>query len=185
MEIPDDLLCLFSGRVERRDGSVVVEVPAEELDNGDIDVGNVYRIAILSGTESGGGEGRPQPREQPAREPPVSEGDRRTVEIEGIGDQGDGIAKVDRGYVVIVPNTDVGDVVEVEIENIFPNFAMAQVVDGEDDHDDDEVAESEADVESMDDTEPEPDTEPAVGFEVEPDEEPEPAIDFDREDDEF
>lgn len=183
MEIPDELLCLFSGRVERRDGSVVVEVPAEELDHGDIDVGTVYRIAILSGAEGGGSESRAQPREQPAREPPVSEGDRRTVEIEGIGDQGDGIAKVDRGYVVIVPDTDVGDVVEVEIENIFPNFAMAHVVDGEEERD--EAVEPEPDVEPMADAEPESDDESAVGFESDPDEEPEPAIDFDREDEDF
>ena len=182
MEIPDDLLCLFSGRVERRDGSVVVEVPAEELDHGDIDVGNVYRIAILSGAEGGDtGEGRPQPREQPAREPPVQEGDRRTVEIEGIGDQGDGIAKVDRGYVVIVPDTDVGDVVDIEIENIFPNFAMAHVVDdGEEAEGSDEPA---PDVESMAD--PDPDQEADIGFEADPDEDPEPTIDFDREDEEF
>jgi len=178
MEIPDELLCLFSGRVERRDGSVVVEVPSEELDHGDIDVGTVYRIAILSGAEGVGTEGRDRPREQPAREPPVSEGDRRTVEIEGIGDQGDGIAKVDRGYVVIVPDTDVGDVVEVEIENIFPNFAMAHVVDGE-------AEEPEPDVEPMADPESEPNEESAVGFESDPDEESEPAIDFDREDEDF
>ncbi|MFC6906734.1 TRAM domain-containing protein [Halalkalicoccus tibetensis] len=38
--------------------------------------------------------------------PPVTEGNHRTVEIETIGEQGDGIARVERGYVVIVPDTD-------------------------------------------------------------------------------
>ncbi|WP_199058212.1 TRAM domain-containing protein [Halorubrum sp. C191] len=40
--------------------------------------------------------------------PPVGPSDRRDVEIESIGEQGDGSAKIDRSYVVIVPDTEVG-----------------------------------------------------------------------------
>jgi len=35
-------------------------------------------------------------------EPPVEAGETRTVEIEDVGDQGDGITRVERGFVVIV-----------------------------------------------------------------------------------
>lgn len=61
--------------------------------------------------------------------PPVEEGNRREVEIENLGDQGDGIAKVERGYVVIVPETNIGDRVTVEIQQVRENVAFADVVD--------------------------------------------------------
>ena len=49
--------------------------------------------------------------------------------IESLGDQGDGIAKIDRGYVVIVPGTRPDDEVTVEIENARENVAFARVRD--------------------------------------------------------
>jgi predicted RNA-binding protein with TRAM domain len=53
------------------------------------------------------------------------------VTIETIGDQGDGIAKVDRGYVVIVPDAQPGDEPTVEIEQVQQNVAFASVVDSD------------------------------------------------------
>ena len=130
MDVSDDLLCLYTARLEERDGGFFFEVPESELELGDLDSGGVYRVAVLpqSGTSDDGGQRRPQRR--PNREPPVSEGDVREVTIEGLGDQGDGIARVDRGYVVIVPDTDVGDEVEIEIRELHDNFAMGRVIDG-------------------------------------------------------
>jgi predicted RNA-binding protein with TRAM domain len=61
-------------------------------------------------------------------EPPVEEGEVRAVTVETVGDQGDGIAKVDRGYVVIVPNTEPGDQPTVEIEQVQESVAFASVV---------------------------------------------------------
>lgn len=49
--------------------------------------------------------------------------------IETVGDQGEGIAKVDRRYVVIVPGTHPGDDPTVEIEQVTENVAFARVVD--------------------------------------------------------
>lgn len=49
--------------------------------------------------------------------------------IEPIGDRGDGIAKVDRGYVVIVPGAQPGEEPIVEIEAVRPNVAFVSVVD--------------------------------------------------------
>jgi predicted RNA-binding protein with TRAM domain len=51
------------------------------------------------------------------------------VEIEHLGDQGDGIAKVERGYVVIVPDTSIGDRVTAEIQQARETVAFADVVD--------------------------------------------------------
>lgn len=131
--------CLFSAQVERRNGTAVVEIPESEIDIGAIDAGEVYRVAIVPAADDTTDAGhdrrssagvRAGERDGP-RSPPVAEGDVREVEIEGIGDQGDGIAKVDRGFVVIVPETEPGDRVEVEIETVYDNFALASLVDAE------------------------------------------------------
>lgn len=57
------------------------------------------------------------------------EGETRVVEIEHLGDQGDGIAKVERGYVVIAPDTSIGDRVTAEIQQARETVAFADVVD--------------------------------------------------------
>jgi len=133
VEIPDELLCLYTARVEDRDGTHVIDVPDRELRNGDVEAGGQYRVALLPTDDStpetdGSAAGNTSTDDREPRDPPVREGDRRTVEIESLGDQGDGIARVERGYVVIVPETDVGDEVAIEIEDLHPNFAMARVV---------------------------------------------------------
>jgi predicted RNA-binding protein with TRAM domain len=56
------------------------------------------------------------------------EGEVRDVTIETTGDQGDGIAKVERGYVVIVPGGQPGDELSVEIEQVKENVAFAIIV---------------------------------------------------------
>ena len=136
MEISEQLHCLFSGTIEERDGSYVVEVPERELDLGSIEEAGTYRVALLPMSESGtstsekqsndgaggveSGSGRP--------EPPVEEGETRTVEIEDIGSQGDGITRVERGYVIIVPDTERGERVRIEITDVQENVAFAEVV---------------------------------------------------------
>jgi Predicted RNA-binding protein, contains TRAM domain len=60
--------------------------------------------------------------------PPVEEGEQRDVEIEHLGDQGDGIAKVERGYVVIVPETTTRDRVTVEMQQVRENVAFAESI---------------------------------------------------------
>jgi predicted RNA-binding protein with TRAM domain len=51
------------------------------------------------------------------------------VTIESLGNQGDGIARIDRGYVVIVPDTRPDDEVTIEIEQTRENVAFARVRD--------------------------------------------------------
>jgi len=67
-------------------------------------------------------------RQRGPPKPSVEEGEQRTVEIEDIGDQGDGITRVERGFVVIVPDTEQGERVTVEITDVRENVAFAEVV---------------------------------------------------------
>ncbi|WP_336362214.1 23S rRNA (uridine(2552)-2'-O)-methyltransferase [Halalkalicoccus salilacus] len=58
---------------------------------------------------------------------PVSEGERLAVEIEDEGREGDGIARIE-GYTVFVPDTERGDRVEIEIEDLKPRFGFGKRV---------------------------------------------------------
>lgn len=62
-------------------------------------------------------------------EAPVEEGETHYVEIEAIGDEGDGIAYVE-GFVVVVPEGDLTEAVDVEIETVDDSFAIGSIVDG-------------------------------------------------------
>lgn len=126
MEIRDDLLCLFTSDVEARGGGGVIEVPASEVELGDLEAGTTYRVAIFEHGDGDDSRERSAPTGAPS--PPVAEGEEIDVEIESIGDQGDGIARVDRGYVVIVPDTEVGDRATVEITTVKENMAFAEVL---------------------------------------------------------
>lgn len=128
MEISDNLLCLFNAQVEERDGSYVVEVPEREVSRGVIEGGEIYRVAVLSAAEETTGTEAGGDRERRAPEPPVQEGDIREVEIEDIGQQGDGIARVERGYVIIVPGAEKGERVTIEITNVRENVAFSEVI---------------------------------------------------------
>ncbi|MFC6724657.1 TRAM domain-containing protein [Halobium palmae] len=129
MEISDKLLCLFNAEVRAEDDSYVVEIPRREVETGTVDPGEVYRVALISrAVESDeSSEGRSAPTDGP--QPPVEVGELRYVEIEDIGKQGDGIARVERGYVIIVPGADVGEQVKVEITEVKSNFAVGETVD--------------------------------------------------------
>ncbi|WP_323677536.1 23S rRNA (uridine(2552)-2'-O)-methyltransferase [Halorubellus sp. PRR65] len=59
---------------------------------------------------------------------PVREGDVVTVTIEDEGSEGDGVAKIDE-FTVFVSGADVGDEVDVRIDQVKPRFAFGQPVD--------------------------------------------------------
>lgn len=61
---------------------------------------------------------------------PVREGDELEVEIVDVGSEGDGIASVD-GYRLFVPDAEPGDVVDVRIEDVKPNFGFAEPLEEE------------------------------------------------------
>lgn len=134
MDIPNEILCLFSGEINRQGGSYMIEIPEHEVALGDLEQDVPYRIAVV-----------PQPEDQTASRtarrstqeddefgPLVTEGDHRTVDIEDIGDQGDGIARVERGFVVIVPATEINERVEIEITSVTETVAFGEVIARED-----------------------------------------------------
>ncbi|MFC4988316.1 MULTISPECIES: TRAM domain-containing protein [Saliphagus] len=127
MEISEQLSCLYTAEIDAKGDSYVIEVPAHEIELGDVEPGKVYRVGLFTperaeSTVETAGDDRPRSG------PPVETGEQRTVEIETIGDQGDGIARVERGYVVIVPEGEEGDRVEIEIEQVRENVAFARIV---------------------------------------------------------
>ncbi len=56
---------------------------------------------------------------------PVRTGDELAVEIDDIGDEGDGIAHVD-GFTLFVSGVEEGDEVRVRVEDVKPNYGFAQ-----------------------------------------------------------
>lgn len=140
IEISEKLRSLFTGRVHERDGSYVVEVPVSEVENDALSLGERYRVAIVEtpdaasdAADTGRSRSTNDAGGQEGPTPPVDEGEVRQVVVESVGDQGDGIAKVERGYVVIVPDARPGDEPTVEIEEVQQNVAFARVIDGRSD----------------------------------------------------
>lgn len=131
MEVPDNLLCLFNAELEEKDGSYIIEVPRREVAKGQIEHGDMYRAAVIK-TETVESDGQPENWEQDELGPPVEKGERRVVDIEDVGEQGDGITRVERGYVVIVPDTEPGERVEIEINNVRENVAFGEVIERQD-----------------------------------------------------
>jgi predicted RNA-binding protein with TRAM domain len=129
LEISDKLLCLFNAEVEADDEEYVVRVPKSEVDHGAVEPGEVYRVALI-----GRGEGEEASAEgttvtaSDEPQPPVEAGEVRYVEIEDLGKQGDGIARVERGYVIIVPDAEVGERVKIEVTEVKSNFAVGEVI---------------------------------------------------------
>jgi predicted RNA-binding protein with TRAM domain len=124
VELSNELLCLFSAQVSDDGDSYTIEVPRREVETGAVSPGESYRVALIEPETETVAEadvpGEPQP--------PVEPGEIRYVEIEDLGKQGDGIARVERGYVIIVPNTEVGERVKVEITEVKSNFAVGEAI---------------------------------------------------------
>jgi predicted RNA-binding protein with TRAM domain len=131
VEISDKLLCLFNADVRDEDDRYVVEVPKREVETGSIDPGETYRVALISRAAESTSETVDSDGPTSEPQPPVEPGELRYVEIEDIGKQGDGIARVERGYVIIVPDTAVGDRVKIEVSEVKSNFAVGEVIEEE------------------------------------------------------
>ena len=133
VEIPDRLECLFSASVEQDEDSYSIEVPHEELDVGTVSAGETYRVVILEDSHPDSSENQHDETHAESNTssstPPVSQGETREVTIETLGDQGDGIAKIERGYVLIVPGARPDDEVTVEVTQVRENVAFAEVRD--------------------------------------------------------
>jgi predicted RNA-binding protein with TRAM domain len=132
VEISDQLLCLFSADVSEDGDSYTVEVPRREVDTGSITPGETYRVALIAAGDEAEPEETPETETAPSEpQPPVEAGEIRYVEIEDIGKQGDGIARVERGYVIIVPGAEIGERVKVEVTEVKSNFAVGEIIEEE------------------------------------------------------
>ncbi len=60
-------------------------------------------------------------------EAPVKEGEEYEVKIEDIGQEGDGLARVEN-FVVFVPGTKIGDEVKIKVTRVFRRSAIGEVV---------------------------------------------------------
>ena len=127
VEISDKLLCLFNAEVSRTNNKYVVEIPRREVETGSIDPGDIYRVALIT-REGSSEESNDTVESHAGPQPPVEENEIRYVEIEDIGKQGDGIARVERGYVIIVPGGEIGEQVKIEITEVKSNFAVGEIV---------------------------------------------------------
>ena len=135
VEIPDALRSVFSATVEEQDGTYVVEVPSDEINQKALTADNTYQVAVLNSSSPKPSTPRKSQTTHSQRDvshssgPPVDEGEVRDVTIEAVGEQGDGIAKVERGYVVIVPHGQPGDELTVEVTQVRENVAFASIID--------------------------------------------------------
>jgi len=128
VDISKKLLCLFSADVSSEGDRYVIELPRREIETGSIEPGETYRVALVSRSDGETGEESPDQGTTNEPQPPVEPGEIRYVEIEDIGKQGDGIARVERGYVIIVPDTEVGDRVKIEVTEVKSNFAVGETI---------------------------------------------------------
>jgi len=145
MATDSDLHCLFTAPVEEQNDSYVIEIPKQEVELGTLAPETLYRIALFQSaaeapTPQSQSQSKPEPQsssrsDEPTGEPefapsspPVAEGETRVVEIDNIGDKGDGVARIDGGYVVIVSDADVGERLRVEMDQVRENVAFAEVV---------------------------------------------------------
>jgi len=134
MDISERLRCVFSAEIEEQSDSYTITIPDSEIETGNLEAGAVYRAAILTtatetqATQTPVSDDTDDTQTQEPSEPPVHEGATRKVTIEDIGEQGDGIARVERGYVVIVPETEMGAEVTIEITDTRENVAFGEVI---------------------------------------------------------
>jgi len=134
VEVPDSFHSVFTASLQEHGEEYVVEVPKDELEHDAVHLDETYRIAVLpsptiegkevQNSQSSTGPSKPNRNDGP----PVEKAERLDVTIEAVGDQGDGIAKVDRGYVVFVPGAQPGEQLTVEIQDVKENVAFANVI---------------------------------------------------------
>lgn len=158
VQFPDSLRLLFESSLQDSDDGYTITIPNELIENGSLREDAVYRIALLeaptndsavstkntAGSLSTGGqptqsttgtEGTTREQEydrtqwtNSSQGPPVTEGETRMVAIDSLGEQGDGIAKVENGFVIIVSDTQPGDHVEVEVTTVKETVAFAEPI---------------------------------------------------------
>jgi len=138
MPLDDSLISMFHSEIgaDSPQDEAHIEVPMSELNMGPLGEGETYRIAILgpadtAATTSASSESTSRSssrsQQQPPSDLPVTEGETVDIEIEDLGSEGDGIAKVD-GYAVIVPGASVGQELTVKVNHTTDTHAFAEPI---------------------------------------------------------
>ena len=138
VDLPQSLQAVYTAPLRERDGSYLIEVPKREVKHAALLADEVCRVALTdrvseaddNADNSSGATS--EPTDSDSNGPPVAEGEVREVAIESLGEQGDGIAKVGEGYVVIVPDAHPGDEPTIRIKRTQDNVAFASVVERDD-----------------------------------------------------
>ena len=131
VQLSGDLLCLYTAEIDTSGDTYTIELPKREIEHGQLTPESPIQVAIFSTTnftEESSSQSPAATHTDHSESPPVDEGDIVDVEIDSLGDQGDGIGRVGPGYVLIVPDTDVGERVSVRITETKDNVAFAEVV---------------------------------------------------------
>lgn len=147
-KVPTRLLTLYSAEIDTTGDTYTIKVPKREVEMGDVDPEATHQIGLFEKPTSGGDSSAER---QPSKNgdansnrnhietdhgsrgysddgPPVEKGEQVKVEIESIGKKGDGIAKVDKGYVIIVPDTNVGEKITARITDTKENVGFGEVI---------------------------------------------------------
>ena len=130
-EISRKLACLYSAMIDTEGDSSTIAVPKREFDNTS-SIQPRPTGALLTSTQADSETATASPTTEAESsppssidQPPVTEDD---VEIKTLGDQGDGIAKIGPGYVVIIPETAVDDRVAVRIDTAEANMVSVEII---------------------------------------------------------
>ena len=132
----DQIACRYIAQIEDDGGRYTIEVPDAEVEFGSLAANGAYHITIehtgetQRATDDNAQQAETDTQSTPVQAP-VAEGEELDVEIEDVGQQGDGIARVGPGYVLIVPGSEVGDELTVEVQQVTPNFGFAEIIDEE------------------------------------------------------
>ena len=150
--IPTELQALFTGNIAKdtESGEYHLSIPEAEVEQGSLDTDEPYKVAVLDPTDETPSEATPTSSEtqqhnspnasrsassphrsqsQNGSEPPISEGETVTdVTIESLGEEGDGVATVGDGFVLIIEDVDVGDTVDVHIDTVLSTVAFGTPV---------------------------------------------------------
>lgn len=136
--------CKYTAQIERTGNQYVIEVPSREVDLGTLSLDDVCQVTLtIREHDHASPDSTSSSTDSTGDEVPVSVGEQLTVEIEDTGQHGDGITRVDQGYVLIIPGSEVGDEVTVEVQQTNPTYGFAEVVDNTSA---DETADTEAEV---------------------------------------
>lgn len=150
--IPSELQALFTGNIDKdtESGEYNLSIPEVEVEQGLLDTDEPYQIAVLnhgddtqpdtstasspiqqhSSTDtSSPASNSHRSQSRNGSEPPIEEGETLSnVTIESLGDEGDGVATVGDGFVLIVENVEVGDTVDVHVNTVMPTVAFGTPV---------------------------------------------------------